>query len=88
MDEVQADLENVIVESESGGGMIKVVMNGKQKLLRINISEEAMKEDKELLEDLIVSAVNKAHSESNDSMQAKMNSVTGGMLGGMKIPGM
>ena len=47
-----------------------------------------MKEEKELLEDLIISAVNKALSKSQEESQNRMNAVTGNMLGGMKIPGM
>ena len=47
-----------------------------------------MKEDKEVLEDLIISALNKALSKAQSDSQEKMNSVTGGMMSGLKIPGM
>ena len=87
IEEVQSDLENITINSESGGGLVTVMMNGKQEILELNISQEAMEEDKELLEDLIISAVNKALGDSQDEMQSRMNSVTGGMLGGLKIPG-
>ena len=88
IEEVQSDLENIIINAESGGGLVTVMINGKQEILELNISKEAMKEDKELLEDLIISAINKALSDSQEEMQSQMNSVTGGMLGGLKIPGM
>ena len=88
IEEVQADLENISISAESGGGLVSVVINGKQEVLELNISEEALEEDKELLEDLIISALNKALGESQEQMQSKMNAVTGGMLGGLKIPGM
>ena len=88
IEEVQSDLENIIINAESGGGLVTVMINGKQEILELNISKEAMKEDKELLEDLIISAINKALSDSQEEMQSRMNSVTGGMLGGLKIPGM
>ena len=88
IEEVQSDLENITINAESGGGLITVMINGKQEILELNISQEAMEEDKELLEDLIISAINKALSESQEVMQTRMNSVTGGMLGGLKIPGM
>ncbi len=52
------------------------------------IVEDAMKEDKEILEDLIVSALNKGLSKAQFDSQEKMNSVTGGMMSGLKIPGM
>ena len=88
IEEVQSDLENITINAESGGGLITVMINGKQEILELNISQEAMEEDKELLEDLIISAINKALSDSQEEMQSRMNSVTGGMLGGLKIPGM
>ena len=88
IEEVQSDLEKITINAESGGGLVTVMMNGKQEILELNISQEAMEEDKELLEDLIISAVNKALGNSQEEMQSRMNSVTGGMLGGLKIPGM
>jgi DNA-binding YbaB/EbfC family protein len=88
IESVQNELADLIIEAESGGGMVSVKVNGKQELLDINIDEEAINEGKEMLEDLIISAVNKALSKSQTDSQEKMNSVTGGMMGGMKIPGM
>ena len=88
IEEVQSDLENIMINAESGGGLVTVMINGKQEILELNISKEAMEEDKELLEDLIISAINKALSNSQEEMQTRMNSVTGGMMGGLKIPGM
>ena len=88
IEEVQSDLEKITINAESGGGLVTVMINGKQEILELNISKEALKEDKELLEDLIISAINKALSDSQEEMQSRMNSVTGGMLGGLKIPGM
>ena len=88
IEEVQSDLEKITINAESGGGLVTVMINGKQEILELNISQEAMEEDKELLEDLIISAINKALSNSQEEMQTRMNSVTGGMMGGLKIPGM
>tara|TARA_B110000003_G_C16581796_1_gene508363 strand:- start:185 stop:508 length:324 start_codon:yes stop_codon:yes gene_type:complete len=88
IESVQNELSDLIIEAESGGGMVSVKVNGKQELLDINIDEEALSEGKEMLEDLIISAINKALSKSQTDSQEKMNSVTGGMMGGMKIPGM
>jgi len=88
IEEVQSDLEKITINAESGGGLVTVMINGKQEILELNISKEAMKEDKELLEDLIISAINKALTDSQEEMQSRMNSVTGGMLGGLRIPGM
>ena len=88
IEEVQSDLEKITINAESGGGLVTVIINGKQEILELNISKEAMEEDKELLEDLIISAINKALTDSQEEMQSRMNSVTGGMLGGLRIPGM
>ncbi len=88
IEEVQSQLSDLIIESESGGGLVSVKVNGKQEVLELNIDPEAMDEDKEMLEDLIISALNKALSKAQTDSQEKMNSVAGGMLGGLKIPGM
>lgn len=85
--DVQAELDDLIVEAEAGGGMVKVVANGKMEILELTIADEAIAEDKELLEDLVISAVNNAIAKSQEESQKRMGSVTGNMLGGMKIPG-
>ena len=88
IEKVQNELDDLIIEGDSGGGMVKVVVNGKQQLLELTIDQDAIKEDKELLEDLIISAVNNALSKSLEESQNRMNAVTGNMLGGMNIPGL
>ena len=88
IEEVQSQLSDMIVEAESGGGMVTVKVNGKQEVLEGNIDPEAMAEDREMLEDLIISALNKALSKAQTDSQEKMNSVAGGMMSGLKIPGM
>jgi DNA-binding YbaB/EbfC family protein len=88
IEEVQKELEDLEITAESGGGMVKVIVNGKQQLVDLKISPEAVKEDIELLEDLIISAVNDAQVKSSEESQNRMNAVTGNMLGGLKIPGM
>ena len=88
IEEVQGQLSDMIVEAESGGGIVTVKVNGKQEVLEINIDPEAMAEDREILEDLIISALNKALSKAQTDSQEKMNSVAGGMRRGLKIPGM
>tara|TARA_B100001245_G_C22595796_1_gene295374 strand:+ start:103 stop:426 length:324 start_codon:yes stop_codon:yes gene_type:complete len=88
IEEVQGQLSDMIVEAESGGGMVSVKVNGKQEVLEVNIDPEAMAEDREMLEDLIISALNKALSKAQTDSQERMNSVAGGMMSGLKIPGM
>ena len=88
IEKVQNQLSDMIIEGESGGGMVKVKVNGKQEVLELNIDETTMEEDKEVIEDVIVSALNKALSKAQLDSQEKMNSVAGGMMSGLKIPGM
>ena len=88
IEKVQSQLSDMVIESESGGGMVKVKVNGKQEVLELDIDENTMKEDKEIIEDLIVSALNKALSKAQSDSQEKMNNVAGGMMNGLKIPGM
>jgi len=88
IEDVQGQLSDMIVEAESGGGMVTVKVNGKQEVLEVNIDPEAMAEDREMLEDLIISALNKALSKAQTDSQEKMNSVTGGLMSGLKLPGM
>jgi DNA-binding YbaB/EbfC family protein len=88
IEEVQNELESLKIEGDSGGGMVTAVVNGKQQLLKLDIDKEVLKEDKELLEDLIISAINNALTKSLEESQNRMNAVTGNMLGGMNIPGL
>ena len=73
------------VEAGSGGGMVNVVMNGKQEVLSIRIDPEVVnREDVEMLQDLIVAAVNEAIRKSQELMTEEMKKVTGGL----SIPGL
>lgn len=90
MAKVQAELENKTVTEDSGGGMVKVVANGKKEIISINIDEEIVKSgDKEMLEDLIVAAVNKALQSAGKMAEEEMANITKGMLPpGFNIPGL
>jgi hypothetical protein len=89
-EEVQRKLGETIVEASSGGGAVTVTMNGKKQLLKLRIDPSAVaslsgaQPDVEMLEDLVVSAVNEAGRKAEEVLQ---NSVQG-MLGGLKIPGL
>ncbi len=89
MQKVQDELANKTVTEESGGGMVKATANGKKEIISIEIDEEvANSGDKEMLEDLVVAAVNKALETAGKLAEDEINSVTRGMIPpGMNIPG-
>jgi nucleoid-associated protein EbfC len=91
MDQVQAELEHKTVTSESGGGMVKVTANGKQHINKIEIEKEVINaEEKEMLEDLVLAAVNQALERAAAMAAEEMQKATGGMMPnipGMKLPG-
>ena len=88
MSAVQDTLEDLVEEGGAADGMVKVKMDGNQKLLDINIDSAAQHEELDLLEDLILIAVNQAVIKSQDKAQKRMNAVTGNILGNIKLPGM
>ena len=88
MAKAQEELGDIEVEGQSGGGMITALVNGKKELLSLNIEDTILEEDKEMIEDLVVAAVNQAIQNATKAADEKMNSITGGMMGNMKIPGM
>ncbi|OPX94771.1 MAG: Nucleoid-associated protein [Syntrophorhabdus sp. PtaU1.Bin002] len=77
---IQEEVAERTVEAQSGGGMVTCVVNGKQELISIKISEEIWEEkDRELLEDLVVAAINEGLNKSKDMLQEEMSKITGGM---------
>jgi len=85
MVEMQEELKNKTVEATAGGGVVKVVANGHNEVLSINIKPEAVDpEDVEMLQDLVVAAVNEALRKAQEMMAQEMGKVTGGM----NIPGL
>jgi len=83
--EIQEDLANRTVETAVGGGMVTAVANGQQELVSITISPDVVDpNDVEMLEDLIVAAVNEARNKAQELMGDEMSKLTGGI----KIPGM
>ena len=82
---MQKQMAELKVEGNAGGGMVTVTMNGAKQVLSLKIDPEAVsKEDVEMLQDLILAAINDAQRKADEAMQKSM----GGMLGGMKIPGL
>jgi DNA-binding YbaB/EbfC family protein len=82
---LQQQMNELRVEGSAGGGMVTVVMNGQKQVQRVQIDPECVvKDDVEMLQDLIVAAFNDAVRKVDDELGRHM----GGMLGGLKIPGL
>ena len=82
---LQKKMQQTIVEASAGGGAITVKMDGRKQLLSLRIDPEALKSgDLEMLQDLVLAAVN----EAGRKIDAQMQSTVGGMLGGLGIPGL
>ena len=82
---LQEEMAGKTVEASSGGGMVNIVMNGKQEVLSIRIDPEVVdREDMEMLQDLMMAAVNEAIRKSQEMMSEEMKKITGGM----SIPGL
>jgi DNA-binding YbaB/EbfC family protein len=83
--ELQEEMAGKTVEASSGGGMVNVVMNGKQEVLSIRIDPEVVnREEIEMLQDLIAAAMNEALRKSHEMMTEEMKKITGGL----SIPGL
>ena len=85
MAKIQEEMAEKVVEATSGGGMVKVVVNGKQEVLSVEIDPEILSSDeKEMVQDLIVAAVNEALRKSRELVAEEMSKLTGGL----NIPGL
>jgi DNA-binding YbaB/EbfC family protein len=82
---LQEEMAEKTVEATAGGGMVKVVANGKQQVVSMQIEREVVDpDDVEMLQDLILAAVNEALSKSQEMVSEKMSQLTGGL----NIPGL
>lgn len=83
--QLQADLGATTVEGTAGGGMVTVVMNGKKEIRRLTIDPAVVsRDDVEMLQDLIIAAINDGHRKVGETMEDKV----GSLLGDVKIPGL
>jgi DNA-binding YbaB/EbfC family protein len=84
-EDLQKKMQATVVEASAGGGTITAKMDGRKQLLSLHIDPEAVKAgDVEMLQDMVVAAVNEAARK----VDAQMQSTVGGMLGGLGIPGL
>ena len=85
MQKTQAEIEQRTIEVTAGGGAVKVTANGKQQIMSIEISPDVVDpEDVEMLQDIILAAVNEAIQKTQEMMQEEMKKITGGI----NIPGL
>ena len=84
-EQMQRQMADLRIEATSGGGMVSVVMSGNKQLVSLRIDPEVvLGGDVEMLQDLILAAVNDAHRKVDQQLEQQL----GGLMGGLKIPGM
>ena len=84
-EQLKKQMEDLVVEASAGGGMVTVKMNGQKQLLAVSIDPEALSSsDREMIQDLILAAVNEANRKVDEQLQGEI----GNLAGGMKIPGL
>jgi len=89
MQKAQAELANETVEATAGGGMVTVTANGAGEIKQIKIDPKAIDpDDPELLEDMVLAAVNEALRSAHSLQETKLGGLAGGALGGLGLPGL
>jgi nucleoid-associated protein EbfC len=89
MQKAQAELANEMVEATAGGGMVTVIANGAGEIKQVKIDPKAIDpNDPEMLEDMILAAVNEANRSAQALMESKLGGLAGGALGGLGLPGL
>ena len=89
MQQAQEELAKETVEASAGGGMVTVTANGAGEIQRIKIDPKAIDpDDPELLEDMVVAAVNEATRSAQSLAESKLGGLAGGALGGLGLPGL
>ena len=88
MQKAQAELVNIEVVGEAGGGMVKITLNGRHETKRVQIEPQVISEDREMLEDLLTAAFNDAVHKAEAQVQEKMSGLMAGLQlpPGMKLP--
>jgi DNA-binding YbaB/EbfC family protein len=82
---IQEEINALVVEATSGGGMVRVEMDGQKQVRSLKIDPEVVsKDDVEMLQDLVVAAINEANRKVDEAVKEKI----GGLTGGLKIPGL
>ena len=88
MQKAQEEIANMEIEGQSGGGLVKVLMNGRHELRKVTIDDSLLSDDKDMLEDLVAAAVNDATHKLAQASTERMSGLTSGieLPAGMKLP--
>ena len=85
--QLQEKLQQTVIEASAGGGSVTVKMNGQKKVISVTIDPEIVKSgDLEMLQDLVVAAVNEGNRKVDEALQSNLGGMLGGMLGGGGLP--
>lgn len=90
-EKLEKQIDGIVVEASAGGGMVAVKMNGQKQLLEVHIEKDIFKnKDQEMLQELILAAVNEATRRVDEELSKQVKDLAGGMPGimGLKIPGL
>jgi DNA-binding YbaB/EbfC family protein len=90
-EKLEKQIDGIVVEASAGGGMVSVKMNGQKQLLEVRVEPDIFKgKDQEMLQELILAAVNEAARRVDEELSKQVKDLTGGLPGimGMKIPGL
>ena len=90
-EKLEKQIDEIVVEASAGAGMVSVKMNGQKQLTEVRIEPEVFKsKDQEMLQELILAAVNEATRRVDEELSKQMKDITGGISGiaGLKIPGL
>tara|TARA_B110000116_G_scaffold214359_1_gene190762 strand:+ start:130 stop:420 length:291 start_codon:yes stop_codon:yes gene_type:complete len=79
----QKELESMVVEGNAGGGAVTAKLNGKKEILSLKIESDLLKEEKDMVEDMIIACINQAQTKIDKISKEKMDSISGGMPSGM-----
>lgn len=85
--QLQEKLQQTVIEASAGGGSVTIKMNGQKKVMSVTIDPEIVKSgDLEMLQDLVVAAVNEGSRKIDEALQSNLGGMLGGMLGGGGLP--
>jgi nucleoid-associated protein EbfC len=90
-EKLEKQIDGIVVEASAGGGMVTVKMNGQKQLLEVRIEKDIFKnKDQEMLQELVLAAVNEAARRVDDELSKQVKDLAGGVPGimGLKIPGL